>query len=88
MIIIQGETGLDLYFLAWGDLEVSIQGIENDSPPIIVKHLVKGDIFGEIALITKNRRSATVKSKNYTTIAALSQEKFTDICNRFPEFYI
>jgi len=37
-------------------------------------------LFGEVALIAQVRRTASVKSKNYCTLAALVEENFYDMC--------
>lgn len=38
-------------------------------------------LFGEVALIAQVKRSASVKSKNYCTLAALNDENFYEICH-------
>lgn len=49
-----------------------------------VRCLNPGDHFGEIALIYKARRSASVVSSTYTTLAKISGENFENILSKFP----
>ena len=71
-IIIQDEPGNDMFFLSNGDCAVNIKD-EQGRDHISVKLLITGDHFGEIALIYKCRRSATVVSRNYNTMARLTR---------------
>ena len=52
----------------------------------ISKELVPGDFFGEVSLITTARRTATVLTKNYCTIAEMSKYDFLDLLDRFPYY--
>jgi len=46
--------------------------------------LKKSDYFGEIALVKKCKRTATVISNSYATVAELSKESFDRISLRYP----
>ena len=48
--------------------------------------LFEGDHFGEIAMIYKCRRSATVLSRNYNTMAILSEPLYKELIAEFPEY--
>ena len=41
----------------------------------------------ELAICTKSRRTATVKSKNYCVTAMLHKSDFDELVERFPDFY-
>jgi CRP-like cAMP-binding protein len=58
-----------LYFLAKGDCIASV--LTETKQKEICGTLSAGNFFGEIALITNGRRTATVTSKNYCTIGGL-----------------
>ena len=51
-----------------------------------ISMLSKGDHFGEIALIYKCKRSATVISSNYNTFAHLMLPAFREVISEFPEY--
>jgi CRP-like cAMP-binding protein len=44
-----------------------------------------GKYFGEIALIMKSRRSATITSKNYSNIGQITIEDFNQMVSLYPE---
>ena len=50
--------------------------------------LKKGDYFGEVALITNLKRTTTIKSVDYSTVAYLTRENFESIKKEFPQVYI
>jgi CRP-like cAMP-binding protein len=51
-----------------------------------VRLLVEGDHFGEIGIVYKCPRTASIVSRNYNTMAFLSQPGFREITSDFPEF--
>mmetsp|Transcript_29533 Transcript_29533/g.44946 ORF Transcript_29533/g.44946 Transcript_29533/m.44946 type:complete len:100 (-) Transcript_29533:2161-2460(-) len=53
-----------------------------------VKQIFQGEFFGEISVIRKALRTATVKSSNYCTMACLNKTIFFDLCGIFPEIMI
>lgn len=83
VIINQGDTPDNLYFLARGEVLVFIYDENNEER--YVNTLKIGSYFGEVGIIKECRRTSTVRSKNYTTCAALSQNNFKDFRNRYPE---
>lgn len=50
-----------------------------------VNTLKIGSYFGEVGIIKDCPRTSTVKSKNYTTCAALNEKNFKDFKNHYPE---
>lgn len=62
-IIRQGETAQEMFFLSTGECVIMVKDkFKNFNQERIV---VPGDLFGEVALIANNKRTATVKSLNY-----------------------
>ena len=53
-----------------------------------INRLGLGKYFGEIALVTNLKRTATVKAADYTTLAYLTRENFMDIKREFPQVYL
>ena len=53
-----------------------------------INRMVSGTYFGEIALITNLKRTATVKSVDYTTVAYLTRDTFEAIKKEFPQVYL
>ena len=52
---------------------------------VTVRIIKQGSLFGEIALLSNSKRSATVKTLNYCTCASLYTEEFQDMCLYDPE---
>ena len=44
-----------------------------------VKELATGDYFGEIALVTDSKRTASIRSRTFTELLVLSRDAFNDI---------
>ena len=42
-----------------------------------------GDLFGEVALLCDCRRTASVKTTNYSTLARIDKPTFKDMCQQF-----
>jgi CRP-like cAMP-binding protein len=65
----------DMYLIARGECIVNIRDEKNK---IIKNHkiLQVSDYFGEISLIYGCKRTATVVSRKYTTLAKLTKAKF------------
>jgi len=78
-IVRQGEYGDSMYFLTLGQLQVLVDEEE-------VAVLVPGSVFGEAALVTEDRRNASVKAVTYGTGYQLSKHDFNELRGKYPEF--
>jgi serine/threonine protein phosphatase PrpC len=72
----EDETGDALYVLLKGGVEVTKKGIS-------ITHLEPGDHFGELSLIDRFPRSATVKSTQASTCLVMSRQKFYDLIREY-----
>ena len=77
----QGTIGRELYFLAKGEWDVFVK--DENSIVRYITTLQVGFYFGEVALLKECPRTATVKSKNYSTCASLDKEKFNKLLLRY-----
>ena len=82
-IIREGEQGECLYFINKGEVEASVKSQYNKSSKTI-GFLRDGVVFGEIALLTKLKRTATIISKDFTNCAYLAKEDVEQIKHNFP----
>jgi voltage-gated potassium channel len=78
-IVRQGEYGDSMYFLTLGELEVLVDEHQ------VVK-LGPGSVFGEAALVTDDRRNASVKALTYGTGYQLSKHDFNELRSKYREF--
>lgn len=78
-IVRQGEYGDSMYFITSGEMEVLV---DEQS----VARLGAGSVFGEAALVTEDRRNASVKAATYGTGYQLSKHDFGELRIKYPEF--
>lgn len=75
----------DMFFIGKGDCEVRVRderGREHEQ----IRLLVEGDHFGEISLIYKCKRSASVISRNYNTLAKMTGDRYRELVAEYPEY--
>lgn len=58
---------------------------DNLKKDIFVRDLNPGMLFGEVALLFETKRTASVRIKDQSTVGALSQENFIELCLEHPE---
>jgi len=75
-IIRKGDEADAMYFIADGEVEVEVPGQDLKLGP--------GSFFGEMALITGERRSADVTALDFCKFATLSARDFRHFLNRYP----
>jgi len=78
----QGEFADALYLVAVGRLRVSIE--HDDGTDAVVAELSRGDVVGELALITDDPRSATVTAVRDSQVLRLSMDAFTELVRVHP----
>ncbi len=76
-IVVKGDEADGMYFIVNGRVEVELPGT-----PV---RLGEGDFFGEIAMVTRQRRTATVRSLQPTELLKLSERDFRVFMDRNPE---
>ena len=82
-----------MYFIRNGKFSVHVrtnfiqpQIEEGEHKPKPVTYLIDGDHFGEIGMLFNSKRTATVLSENYGTLAYLSRGAFDELNKTFDEF--
>lgn len=82
----QGEHADSAYVLVSGRIEVSITDDKGMSR--VVGQIAKGDIAGEIALITEQDRTATLTALRDCELFRLPRELFTQVSERYPQIML
>jgi voltage-gated potassium channel len=77
----EGELGKEIFFISKGKLEVSSKNGEK-----IHAILEEGEYFGDLSLLMKESRTASVRTLSYCEIFILELEDFIRIKNDYPEF--
>jgi voltage-gated potassium channel len=77
IVIRKGERGNAMYLMASGRVEV-----ESASGKVVLE---EGDFFGEMALISREPRSATVTALRATDLLVLEADDFMRLVDRLPD---
>jgi len=78
----QGDTGSELFALERGRVEVTVA--PEGRPPLRVSALEAGSLFGEAALLSGERRAATVTALAECEVIAIPRAAFKPIIDRTP----
>jgi small-conductance mechanosensitive channel len=80
-IVLEGETGTDLYLVERGQVAVMVDG---GGAPRELARLGPGDFFGEMSLTTGEPRRATVVALGDVVAVRLDKESFREVLARDP----
>lgn len=80
-ICITGEIGDKMYFINKGLVEV----VSQDGMHVYAT-LKDGDFFGEIALLLKQPRNATIRAVDYCDLYSLDKDSFDAVIANYPAF--
>ena len=83
VIVRQGDTGLGLYIIVSGSVEVCKE--RPGQEPVILNTLGPGQFFGEMALLDDFPRSATVSAREPTECLTLTKWQFLAELESHPE---
>ena len=81
-IVVEGSTGLGLFVITGGRVEVS-RGSGDDK--VVFAELGNGDLLGEMSLVDDQPRSATVRTLEPTTCLLITRGSFQSLIDREPE---
>lgn len=74
-IICEGDEGNDFYIVREGEVKCTKVGQSQE----VSRRLTRGDFFGELALISSDKRAATVSAVTPTTVLVLTRLSFERI---------
>ncbi|XP_078512021.1 potassium/sodium hyperpolarization-activated cyclic nucleotide-gated channel 4-like isoform X2 [Lissotriton helveticus] len=77
IVFLEGSFGNKMYFIEYGEVQV-----ETD---FFKKKLMDGDYFGEISLLKRVSRTATVRALTLCNLFSLNTERFEEVCEAYPE---
>ncbi len=78
----KGDPGTSLYIIISGRVEVL------DDDGVTLAEMGRGEVFGEMSLLTGDRVTATILASEPCKIAKMSQKNFRHILNRFPALQV
>lgn len=82
-IFYQGDPGIGLYLIHDGDVE--IQRIDDMGKSHILASFSRGDIFGELALIDGEKRSASAIARTDTKLSVLFKPDLDELVAKYPK---
>ena len=82
VVVKQGDPARALYLLTAGTLEATARGGDPEAPPVAIIEPPKW--FGELAILTRYPRTATVTAAIESEVWSLSRERFEAIFARHP----
>ena len=80
-IVKEGQVGVLMYVVLEGHLSVSIQGK-------LVEKIGPGGVFGEMALVDRTPRLATVAAETPCVLLAIARNTFLDLIRASPDFAV
>ena len=81
-IIEEGAAGASMFVMLQGTAQVSVH---KNGSTIPVATLKAGDCFGEMSLLTGERRSATIHAQGDCFVMEINQETMGDVIRETPE---
>jgi predicted acylesterase/phospholipase RssA/CRP-like cAMP-binding protein len=79
----EGEAGNSLFFVAVGRLRVTMT--RDDGTETLLAELGRGEVVGELAVMTDEPRSADVTALRDSQVLELSGAAFTELVAKFPD---
>ncbi len=81
-IVQKGDPGINLFIIVQGKVEVL------DAEGITLAELVRGDVFGEMSLLSGDPVTTTIIAAEPTQLAVMNQKDFRHILTRFPALQV
>lgn len=78
-ILSEGEKSRELFIIGEGMVEVSLTTADTSTPLV---NLGTGQIFGEMSLVDRGARSATVTAVSDAVLQVIPHEAFLQLCHK------
>jgi len=73
----------DLFLIKKGCIQIFFENeLKEDGEVRVLKELTEGQLFGEIAFFSDQERTASAKSKEFTTLIRIDQSKFKNLIDQ------
>ncbi len=83
-VITEGEEGAEAYIVARGELEVRKAGADGEAP-VVLARLTNGALFGEMALLSRAPRAASVVACRPSILLVAKRDSLEEVAERRPE---
>lgn len=82
--VVEGAEGTSLFLIGDGEVEVRVRN--EDGTDWLVERLGRGEVVGEMALLTGEPRCATVRSVEETVVYEIGREQYEPLVRAHPEW--
>ncbi|HEX2481466.1 MAG TPA: cyclic nucleotide-binding domain-containing protein [Methylomirabilota bacterium] len=82
-IIRQGDPADAVYILTEGEADVSIR--DSDGHELELPTMGRNSLFGEVAVLSKGRRTTTIRARSRVATFKISADVFLDLVRQSPE---
>jgi predicted acylesterase/phospholipase RssA/CRP-like cAMP-binding protein len=83
-LVRRGDPGESLFLIRSGQLEV----VDEGPPETVIRLLRRGSVLGELALLTREVRSASVRARRESHLLELGRDRFEGLIAEAPTFAI
>jgi CRP-like cAMP-binding protein len=82
--VVEGQPGTSLFLIGEGEVEVRLR--REDGRDWLADTMGRGEIVGEMALITGGPRTATVRSIGEAVIYEIGRQQYEPLLREYPEW--
>jgi CRP-like cAMP-binding protein len=86
VILKGGEVGDSVFLISSGSVQITLQGTEGPSRPLAT--VQAGEIFGEMAVLERQPRSATVVASESCVLLEVAGEEIRHLLEAHPEMEV
>jgi cAMP-dependent protein kinase regulator len=83
-VIVEGEEGSEAFIVARGELEVVRRPSEEGAPSLVLARLSSGALFGEMALLSRAPRAASVVATRPSILLVAKRDALEEVAGRRP----
>ena len=85
-IITEGDAGGDMYLLLDGTVRVVKKTMSGEHYTAAILKSENGIFFGEVGLLSEEKRSASVIAESRCELAKLNSQRFNEFIEQYPEY--
>jgi uncharacterized membrane protein len=82
IVFSQGDQGSSMYVVRSGSVQIYLPSADKAKPPVVLKDLLTGEYFGELAIFDDKPRSASVRALVDTVLLELTREELGEHLGR------
>jgi len=82
LIFHQGDPGIGLYIIREGEVEIERENDHNEKKTLAT--FIKGDFFGELALVDGETRSASAVAKTESKVSVIFKPDLDEFIEKYP----